>query len=53
MYSNLGCIHTNLRVTPAIGAGVTDYVWSPEKIAVLIKDEQPKKRGPYKKRNSN
>ena len=46
-------IHKTLRTTPAMAAGVTNTLWSMEDIAVLIKDEPPKKRGPYKKRNSN
>lgn len=53
MYYNFGRIHKSLRVTPAMEAGVTDHLWSLEEIAGLVKDPQPKKRGPYKKRNSN
>ena len=56
MYYNFGRIHKSLKVTPAMEAGVTDHVWSLEEIAGLVKDEVPKKRGPYKKRqaaNSN
>ena len=53
MYYNFGRIHQSLRVTPAMEAGITDHIWSLEEIAGLVKDESPKKRGPYKKRNSN
>jgi len=53
MYYNFGRINKNQRVTPAMEAGVADHVWSLEEIAALVKDEPPKKRGPYKKRNSN
>jgi len=53
MYYNFGRIHKTLRVTPAMEAGISDHVWSLEKIAGLVKDEYPKKRGPYKKKNSN
>jgi hypothetical protein len=50
---NLCRIHQSLRITPAMAAGVSDHVWSLEEIAGLVKEEDPKKRGPYKKRNSN
>jgi IS1 family transposase len=52
MYYNFARIHQSLRVTPAMEAKVTDHVWSMEEIAGLVKDEPPKKRGPYKKRVS-
>lgn len=52
MYYNFGRIHKSLRVTPAMEAGISDHVWSLEEIAGLVKDEEPKKRGPYKKRIS-
>ena len=48
MYYNFGRIHQSLRVTPAMEAEITDHVWSLEEIADLVKDETPKKRGPYK-----
>jgi hypothetical protein len=35
MYYNFGRVHKTLRVTPAMEAGVTDHVWSLEKIAEL------------------
>ena len=35
MYYNFGRIHKSLRVTPAMEAGVSDHVWSLEKIAKL------------------
>ena len=53
MYYNFGRIHQSLRVTPAMESGVTDHVWSLEEIAGLVKDQLPKKRGPYKERISN
>lgn len=52
MYYNFGRIHKSLRVTPAMEAGISDHVWSLEEIAGLVKDEESKKRGPYKKRIS-
>lgn len=53
MYYNFGRIHKTLRVTPAMEAGIADHVWSMQEIAGLVKDEAPKKRGPYKNKNSN
>lgn len=50
MYYNFGRVHKSLRVTPAMEAKISDHVWSLEEIAALVKDEAPKKRGPYKKR---
>ena len=52
MYYNFGRIHKSLRVTPAMEAGISDHVWSLEEIAGLVKEDEPKKRGPYKKRIS-
>ena len=52
MYYNFVRIHQELRVTPAMAAGVTDKLWDIEDIAKLVEGaESPaKKRGPYKKR---
>lgn len=36
MYYNFARIHSTLRVTPAIQAGVTDYVWSICEIVELL-----------------
>ena len=52
MYYNFGRIHQTLRVTPAMEAGISDHIWTLEEIADLVKNETPKKRGPYKKRIS-
>ena len=47
-------IHKSLRITPAMAAGLTDHVWELEEvISLLAEDEQPKKRGSYKKKISN
>jgi IS1 family transposase len=35
MWYNFGRIHKTLRVTPAMAAGVTDHVWTPEEIVRL------------------
>lgn len=53
MYYNFARIHKTLRVTPAMEAGISDHVWSLEEIARLVPDPVAKKRGPYKKNNSN
>ena len=52
MYYNFGRIHQTLKVTPAMEAGISDHVRTLEEIAGLIKDDEPKKRGPYKDRNA-
>lgn len=52
MYYNFGRIHQTLRVTPAMEAGISDHVWTLEEIAGLVPEEEPKKRGPYKKKIS-
>ena len=55
VWYNFVRIHTSLRVTPAMAAGVTDRLWEMKDIVALIdaNEQQPKKRGPYKKRISN
>jgi IS1 family transposase len=57
VHYNFMRIHKTLRMTPAMAAGLTDRVWDWEDvIAILDAQQEPKKRGPYKKRgdeNSN
>lgn len=55
MYYNFARIHQTLKVSPAMAAGLTDRLWEINDIVALIdaNEEAPKKRGPYKKRNSN
>ena len=55
MYYNFCRIHSSLRVTPAMAAGVTDRLWDVEDIVRLVDEAAPKPgpRGPYKKRVSN
>ena len=48
---NFAKAHGTLRVTPAMEAGVSDYVWSIEEIAALVPDPVASKRGPYKKKS--
>ena len=54
MYYNFVRIHSKLRVTPAMAAGVTDRLWEIADIAALIeaREEAPKKRGSYKTRQA-
>lgn len=53
MYYNFVRIHSKLRTSPAIAAGVSDRLWEIGDIVKLIEDAEPapKKRGPYKKRD--
>lgn len=39
MFYNFARIHTSLRVTPAMEAGVADHVWSMEEIVALIDED--------------
>ena len=36
MYYNFGRVHQTLRVTPAMEAGIADYVWSIDEIVGLL-----------------
>jgi IS1 family transposase len=52
-YYNFVRVHSTLKTTPAVAAGVADHVWKlPELIGLLeaIEDAQPRERQPYKKR---
>src|SRR5271154_6889879 len=51
MYYNFVKIHSKLRVTPAMAAGVTDRLWEVSDIVALWEAVEPKpgKRGPYRK----
>ena len=58
VHYNFVRIHKTLKVTPAMAAGVSDILHDMEWIVGLIdaNTPEPKKRGPYKKRqaaNSN
>src|SRR3954447_4538315 len=54
IHYNFVRIHTTLRVTPAMAAGVSDRLWEMEDVAALIGEADPKpgKRGSYKKRQT-
>ncbi|HUW49838.1 MAG TPA: IS1 family transposase [Sulfuricella sp.] len=48
MFYNFCKIHKSLRVTPAMAAGISQTLWEISDIVMLIPEEAPKKRGPYK-----
>jgi IS1 family transposase len=50
MHYNFCRIHTTLRVTPAMAAGVTGHVWDMKDLAAMVEAAAPlpKPRGPYK-----
>jgi IS1 family transposase len=56
MYYNFVHIHSTLRMSPAMAAGVSDRIWDVSDIVALIEAEDanlaPTKRGPYKKRSA-
>lgn len=52
MYYNFVRIHSKLRMSPAMAAGVSDRLWEIGDIVALVEVEEAKtvkKRGPYKK----
>lgn len=53
MFYNFCKIHKSLRVTPAMEAGISKTLWEISDIVALISEGVPKKRGSYKKKNSN
>ena len=55
MYYNFVRIHSTLRMTPAMAAGVSDRLWEIGDIVNLVEDAEagPGKRGSYKKQNAN
>jgi IS1 family transposase len=55
MYYNFVKVHSKLRMSPAMAAGVSDRLWEIGNIVALVEAEEAKiirKRGPYKKRDS-
>jgi len=50
MYYNFCKLHKTIRVTPAMAAGISTKIWELSDIVALIPQEEPKKRGPYKKK---
>lgn len=50
MFYNFCKIHKSLKVTPAMEAGISKTLWEISDIVKLIPEEEPKKRGSYKKK---
>jgi hypothetical protein len=51
MYYNFVRLHSKLRTSPAMAAGVTNKLWEIGDIVALVEAEEAKidrKRGPYK-----
>jgi len=44
-------IHKTLRVTPAMEAGISNHVWTIGELVNIMPVEEPKPRGPYKKKS--
>ena len=53
MHDNFVRIHKSLKVTPAMEAGISKTLWEISDIVALTPEEEPKKRGVYKKKISN
>jgi len=55
MYSNFVRIHSTLRVTPAMEAGLSNHAWTIGELVAMGEAAMPKptKRGHYKKREAN
>lgn len=52
-YYNFCRVHSTLKTTPAVAAGIADHVWTLKDLIGLleeIEDAQPRGRAPYKKR---
>ncbi len=52
-YYNFVRIHSTLRVTPAMAAGVTNRLWDMSDLVAVVEaaEKKPGKRGPYRKRH--
>lgn len=54
MYYNFVRVHSKLRMSPAMAAGVSERLWEVADIVALVEAEEakaaPAKRGPYKKK---
>ena len=50
VYYNFARQHKTIRVTPAIAAGITKRFMSLEDVVGLVPDDEPNKRGSYKKK---
>jgi len=50
---NFARVHTTLKTTPAVAAGIADHPWRLQDLIGLleaVEDAKPRERGPYKKR---
>ncbi len=54
MYYNFVKVHQTLKVTPAMEAGLTNRLWDIKDLVEIIdkNEDEPKKRGPYKRRKT-
>lgn len=53
MYYNFVKLHSKLKVSPAMAAGVSSRLWEIDDIVALVEADEAKadrKRGPYKKK---
>jgi hypothetical protein len=53
MYYNFVMVHSKLRMSPAMAAGVTEGLWEVADIVALVEVQEARavtKRGPHKKR---
>lgn len=50
MHYNFCRVHSSLRVTPAMEAGLCGHIWSVEELIAIMPEQVAKKRGPYKKK---
>ena len=53
VFYNFVQTHSKHRMSPAMAAGVSDWLWSMDDIVALVEAQttKPGKRGPYKKRS--
>lgn len=52
-YYNFVRVHSAIKTTPAVAAGVADHVWTMDELIALletVEDAKPRERGPYRKR---
>jgi IS1 family transposase len=52
-YYNFVRVHSTLKTTPAVAAGIADHVWTLQELIGLleaVEDAKPRERGPYKPR---
>jgi hypothetical protein len=47
MHYNYCRVHSSLRVTPAMEAGLTDHVWTLEELCSLLPEKKPSARADH------